>query len=165
MARPPLLHQALTDRILGVFFQVHHELGIGFAESVYSPAMGCALKDAGLAVEREVPIAVHFRGIRIGSFRADIIVDGTVLLELKAMRRPDPLWNAQLLNYLRATKLELGLLLYFNPEPTFKRLIYTNDHKVLPRTAGGPFGFEPCAGPHSAPSLQQETEARNLETT
>jgi GxxExxY protein len=124
-----MLHEETTDRILAAFFQVHYDLGFGFAESVYPAAMTCALKDAGLEVEREVPIPVHFRGVRIASFRADIVVERRVIIEMKAMRQPGPKWEAQLLNYLRATELEVGLLLYFNPKATFKRLIYTNDRK------------------------------------
>jgi GxxExxY protein len=132
MARDDLLHGQLTDRIIGVFFQVHRELGPGFVESVYSKAMEIALTDAGLRVEREVPILVYFRGQLVGSFRADMIVESLVLLELKVGERLDPNCETQTLNYLRATRLELALILHFGPKPKFKRLILTNDQKLLP---------------------------------
>ena len=130
--RSRLLHGALTERILGVFYQVHFELGFGFAESVYSNAMACALMEAGLSVEREVPIAVFFRGIQVGSFRADQIVESAVLLELKATRVLEQSYESQVINYLRATRLELALVLHFGDRPRFKRLIFTNDRKLLP---------------------------------
>ena len=132
MARHDLLHGQLTDRIIGVFFQVHRELGPGFVESVYSKAMEIALTDAGLRVEREVPILVYFRGKLVGSFRADMIVESLVLLELKVGEQLDPNCETQTLNYLRATRLELALILHFGSKPKFKRLILTNDQKLLP---------------------------------
>jgi GxxExxY protein len=127
-----MLHKAISDRILGSFYQVHWELGPGYLESVYVNAMYCALTDDGLRVEREVPVSVYFRGRRVGRFRADMIVESVVLVEFKAGHHLDPGWEAQLLNYLRATKLELGLLLHFGSKPMVKRRILTNDRKLLP---------------------------------
>jgi GxxExxY protein len=129
---PVLLHEELTKHISNAFLQVFHELGCGFAESVYATALECVLTECGLRVEREVPISVYFHGRRIGSFKADMIVESAVMVEIKAMRRPDPSFEAQLLNYLRATSIEVGLLLYFNPKPLKRRLIYTNDRKLIP---------------------------------
>src|SRR5215475_13014079 len=133
--RPALLHKELTDLSLGGFYQVHRELGFGFAESLYGPAMECVLAELGVRVERQVPIPVHFRGRQIGLFRADMIGDSVVLLEFKAMRQPDPRFEAQVLSYLRSTRLEVGLLLYFNPKPTFERLVFANTRKLLPESA------------------------------
>ena len=130
--RPALLHEALTRQVIAGFHQVHNELGFGFAESVYKAAMECVLVEAGVSVSREMPIAVHFHGRQIASFKADLVVESAVLVEIKAMRRPDTSFEAQVLNYLRATPIEVGLLLYFNPAPIKKRLIFTNDRK-LPR--------------------------------
>jgi GxxExxY protein len=132
MARHRLLHAEISDRIIREFLQVHRELGPGFVESVYSRGMDWALTDAGLRVEREFPIAVHFRGRIVGSFRADMVVESVVLLEFKAGDRLDPTCEAQVLNYLRATRIEVALILHFGPRPTFKRLIWTNDRKLLP---------------------------------
>jgi GxxExxY protein len=130
--RKKLLHEEICDLVLKAFFQVHYELGPGFPESVYAAAMMLVLTDLGLRVEREIPIAVFFRGMRIGSFRADTIVESVVLLEYKSMRRPHRKFEAQILGYLRSTRLEVGLLLYFNPKATFKRIVFSNDRKLLP---------------------------------
>ena len=125
-----LLHRDLTQRIIGVFFDVYNELGPGFLESVYQQAMALALEDAGLAVEREVALEVRFRGRTVGSFRADLVVQRLVVLELKAGRRFEEAHERQLLNYLRATGVEVGLLVNFGPRPTFRRLVYRNDRKA-----------------------------------
>jgi len=114
-----LLHQQLTQRILGCFFQVHRELGAGFLESVYAKSLLIALSDDGIRAEAEIPIDVYFRGSRVGVFRADIIVESTVLLELKAGTILDPSSQPQMLNYLRATRLEVGLILYFGQRASF----------------------------------------------
>jgi GxxExxY protein len=127
-----LLHKQISDRILASFYQVHWELGPGYLESVYANAMGLALIADGLRVEREVPVAVHFRGQRVGSFRADMIVESVVLVEFKAGEHLDPNWESQLLNYLRGTTLEVGLVLHFGPKATSKRRILTNDRKLIP---------------------------------
>ncbi len=81
-----LLHEQLTERLIGVFFSVHRELGHGFLESVYEAAMFHAMVDIGLEVRRQVPIDVWFRHRRVGVFKADLVVEGAVLLELKAVR-------------------------------------------------------------------------------
>jgi GxxExxY protein len=132
---PRLLHGEVTEQILGVFFQVHCELGAGFLESVYARSMGFALKDAGLRVDAEVPVAVHFRGRRVGAFRADMVVESVVLREFKAGAQLDPNASAQTINYLRATALEVALILHFGARATFKRVVATNNHKLLPRTS------------------------------
>jgi GxxExxY protein len=89
--------------------------GHGFLESVYEQAMTIALTQAALGVERQIPLQVMCRGEIVGDFRADVLVERAVLLELKAGRDLDPAHEAQLLNYLRATKIEVGLLLNFGP--------------------------------------------------
>lgn len=126
-----LLHEDLTKQVIGVFYQVHYELGFGFSESVYSGAMACALGDSGIVTKREVPVTVIFRGREVGSFRADHIVESKVLLELKAGAELPSGAQAQTMNLLRATELEVGLLLHFGRKPSFQRLIYTNDRKLL----------------------------------
>lgn len=131
MMRRGLLHGEISNRILGAFFQVHRELGPGFLESVYANGMMLALTAAGLHVEREFPISVYFRGQLVGVFRADAVVESVVLLEYKAGERLDPSCEPQVLNYLRGCHLELALLLHFGPRATFKRLIMTNDRKLL----------------------------------
>jgi GxxExxY protein len=124
-------HGELTERIIGVFYDVYSELGHGFLESVYEKAMLIALREAGIEVQYKHPIEVSFRGQSVGIFEADLLVEGVVLLELKSARVIDPAYEAQLLNYLRATKVEVGLVLNFGPKPEFRRLAYDNSRKQL----------------------------------
>ena len=132
-----LKHAAITQRVLGVFFQVYNELGYGFLETVYVEALAMALQESGLTLHREMPLEVRFRSNVIGRFRADIVVAGIVLVEVKARRRLLSTHQAQVLNYLRATVLEVGLLLNFGPRPQFKRLLFDNDRKLHRRTNEG----------------------------
>ncbi len=122
-------HQELTQVILGVFYEVYNELGHGFLESVYQEAMLVALRHKGAMVEGQCPLPVWFRGERIGDFRADLIVGNAVIVELKAGGDLEPVHDAQLLNYLRACELEVGLLLNFGPAPKIKRLVFANEKK------------------------------------
>jgi GxxExxY protein len=124
-----VLHGSLTETVIGIFFDVYNELGGGYLESVYQRSMAIALTDAGLAVEREAPIEVLFRGRAVGTFRADLVVERVVLIETKAARGLDVGHERQILNYLRATDLEVGLLVNFGPRPTFRRWVYRNDRK------------------------------------
>ena len=129
-----LKHGLITDQILRVFYEVYNELGHGFLESVYHRSLKLALESVGLRVASKVPIPVWFRGIRVGRFEADVLVEGCVLLELKAVRTLDSSHRAQLMNYLRATEIEVGLLLNFGEKPEFKRVIFDN----LKKQSGNP---------------------------
>lgn len=102
----------ITREIIGAFFDVYNELGYGFAEGVYQRAMPIALaaRGVGVGVEREVPLRVLFRGEPVGDYRADLLVEQRVIVEVKAVERLVAAHDAQLLNYLRATGLQLGLL-------------------------------------------------------
>ena len=122
-------HAALTEKVLGVFYGVYNELGYGFLESIYQEAMRLALLDSGLRVTTQMAIPVHFRGRQIGMFRADLVVEDAVLLELKTGAALMKEHHSQTLNYLRATDLEVALLLNFGPSPSVKRLILDNDRK------------------------------------
>lgn len=122
-------HEELTRKIIGVFYDVYNELGNGFLESVYRKAMMIALNQAGLSAEEEKPLTVWFRSHAVGKFEPDIIVEDKVILELKGCRALDPGHEAQLLNYLRATDIEIGFLLNFGPKPEFKRMVFDNDRK------------------------------------
>jgi GxxExxY protein len=126
-----LEHRELTEGFLGAFFGVYNDLGYGFLESVYGRAMSIALTERGLIAKAQVPLDVIFRGRHVGTFRADLLVNAVVIVELKAARALDPAHEAQLLNYLRATELEVGLLLNFGPKPTFKRVAYSNARKQI----------------------------------
>jgi len=114
-----------------VFYDVYNELGHGFLESVYEGAMAIALGQAGLHIERQIALKVVFRGEVVGDSRADVVVERAVILELKAASGIDPAHEAQLLNYLRATEIEVGLLLNFGPRPQFKRLVFENSRKQI----------------------------------
>jgi len=124
-----LKHRELTGQIIRVFYQVYDELGHGFLESVYQKCVGISLRETGLTVNSPVTIPVWFRGNQVGNFEGDMLVEKTVLLELKAVRALDGSHQAQLLNYLRATEIEVGLLLNFGVRPEFKRLLFDNARK------------------------------------
>jgi GxxExxY protein len=125
-------HQELTRGIIRVFYDVYNELGHGFLESIYQRAMFRALTTQGIAVTQQQSLAVWFRGEQIGEFRPDLLVADRVIVELKACRTLEPIHEAQLLNYLCASDIEVGLLLNFGPKPTIKRMVFTNVHKCRP---------------------------------
>jgi GxxExxY protein len=109
----------------------YNELGFGFLETVYRKSMRLALIEKGLRVESEVPVSVFFRGQSVGDFRADLVVNQLILLELKTAEKIVRSHEAQVLNYLRATALELGLILNFGPQPQVRRLLLDNSRKHL----------------------------------
>jgi len=115
-----------------VFYEVYNELGHGFIESVYEKALEIALVGNGLRVRRQIDIEVWFRGKKVGDFTADMLIQECVLVELKACRTLDVAHEAQLLNYLRATEIEVGLLLNFGLKPQFKRRVFDNVRKHGP---------------------------------
>jgi len=124
-------HFELTEKIIGAFYDVYNELGHGFLESTYAEAMLVAFEAMGIKAAREVSLPVWFRGSKIGQYFADILVDEKVLLELKASRRLESAHEAQLLHYLRATEIEVGLLLNFGVQPQFRRLLFDNERKRI----------------------------------
>ena len=126
-----LKHKELTEKIIKVFYSVYSQLGYGFAEKVYERAMVICLEEAGLKVESQIPIKVHFKGQVIGEYVADVLVENLVILELKAVSNVIDAHVAQLLNYLRGSELEVGLLFNFGPKPEFKRLVFDNRRKLL----------------------------------
>ena len=118
-----MLYEAKTKKILEASFEVSNELGAGFLESVYEKALLIALKDKGLKVQSQVPLAVKFREQSVGEFFADILVDNVVILELKSVKNLLPEHQAQLINYLKATGTKVGLLINFgNPKLEYRRL-------------------------------------------
>ncbi len=129
MALDPCCKRISLGRIIGAFFEVYKQLGGGFAESVYEEALARELEEGGMAVDRQAQIPVHYRGEPVGRFRSDIVVNDAVLIEIKAREELHSVHRAQLLNYLRATSLEIGLLFNFGPRPQFKRLVFSNSRK------------------------------------
>jgi GxxExxY protein len=129
-AQEGLKHAELTDAILASFYEVYNELGHGFLESVYREAMIVALTRRELPVEREKSVEVRFRGEPVGVFRTDLlVVADKVIVELKCARTIDSNHEAQLLNYLKATRYEVGLLLNFGTRPHFRRMVLETARK------------------------------------
>ena len=119
-----LLERALTGEIISAFYECYNELGYGFLESVYRRALTAELRARGHGCEEEGLIEVAYKGVTVGAYRFDLLVDGRVLVEAKAGEVLGPTDKRQLLNYLRATRIEVGLLLHFGPEPRFLRCVH-----------------------------------------
>ncbi len=118
-----LLHKEITERIIEACYEVANELGAGFLESVCEKALLVALREKGIDAASQVPMAVSFRGQNVGEFFADIIVESKVVVEVKAVKRLLPEHSAQVINYLKATGMEVGLLVNFGgPKVEIKRL-------------------------------------------
>jgi len=120
------IHQDITSDIIGAFYDVYNELGFGFLEKVYENALKYKLEQIGYDVKKQVPINVYFEGVLVGEYFADLIVDNNVIIELKASDSLRKEHESQLINYLKATKIEVGLLLNFGKKPEIKRKIFTN---------------------------------------
>jgi len=129
--KPGLIHEELTQRIIGVFYAVYNELGHGFLESVYEEAFCVALAEQNIFYERQKAVPVFFHGRQIGDFRSDILVDSKVILELKSISAIERPHEKQLTNYLKATDIEVGIILNFGPEPKFKRIVFENERKKI----------------------------------
>ena len=123
-----MLHAELTNKIISSFFKVYNTLGYGFLEKVYENALVIELKRAGLNVLQQQNIKVYYENQVVGNYFADIIAD-QVILEIKSAEGLREENKAQLINYLKATDKEVGLLLNFGRTPEFKRVIFTNDRK------------------------------------
>lgn len=123
------LHQEITEKIIQCFYRVYNDLGYGFLEKVYENAMLIALRDEGLDAKAQEKIEVFYNGISVGQYYADLLVEDKVIIELKAASSLVEEHENQLLNYLKATDKEIGLLLNFGTKPDFKRKIFTNDRK------------------------------------
>ncbi|HLI16683.1 MAG TPA: GxxExxY protein [Rhodanobacteraceae bacterium] len=114
----------LTERVIGVFYAVYNELGHGFLESVYENSLAPALREAGIAVVQQAPLRVDFRGRTVGEFRADLLVEDRLIVEIKSVSQLAPVHEVQLVNYLKATGIRVGLLMNFGLQPQFKRRIF-----------------------------------------
>ena len=117
-------HVDLCATVIGAFYVTYNALGFGFLESVYENAFAIQLEHCGLRVERQRPITVRYRGNIVGDFRADLVVEERLLVEIKAASALLPVHEAQLINYLKGTGLQLGLLLNFGPRPQVRRRIF-----------------------------------------
>jgi GxxExxY protein len=120
-----------TERIIGGFFAVHHDLGFGHIEAPYRRALAVELQYLGLAVQQEVAFELVYRGVPIGSYRADLIVESKIIVETKAGASLDPSASAQVLTYLKASGLEVGLILHFGPKPAIKRVVLSKQFRSI----------------------------------
>lgn len=119
------VNNELTEAIIGAFYDVYNALGYGFLEKVYENALKHELKKRGLRVESQKPIKVYYDGVIVGEYFADLFVEDSVLLELKSAEKIRMEHEMQLFHYLKAMKIELGLLLNFGPKPEIKRKLWT----------------------------------------
>jgi GxxExxY protein len=127
LLQPELLHGHITHSIIGCFYEVYNILGFGLFEKAYAESLAIELESRGHVVRREVPTQIMYKTRPVAMYKTDIIVDDAVVLEVKSthrLNREDP---RQVLNYLRATKWEVGLLLHFGPQPAFYRMVATNE--------------------------------------
>jgi GxxExxY protein len=122
-------HEQLTEQIIRAFYTVYHTLGYGFLEKVYENSLAIELRKLGLAVVQQAEIKVYYAGVVVGEYYADLLVADAVIVEIKAARALLAEHEAQLLNYLKATPYEVGLLLNFGPKPEIKRKVYDNERK------------------------------------
>lgn len=126
MSTSKLLHGEVTDGIIKSFYHVYNTLGYGFLEKVYENSLRISLQDLGFEVEQQSPISVQFEGQTVGEYFADLLVNHVVVVELKAAKSISAEHEAQLLNYLKATGVEVGLLLNFGISPEFRRKANTS---------------------------------------
>ena len=125
-----MLHEDITDKIIKGFFKVYNTLGYGFLEKVYENALMHELRKIGLVVQPQQRIRVHYDQVVVGDYFADLLVANKVIVELKSAQSISADHIAQLMNYLKATDIEVGLLLNFGPNAQFKRRLLTNDKKT-----------------------------------
>jgi GxxExxY protein len=122
-------HTDITEKIIRAFYTVYNQLGFGFLEKVYENALVIEIRGLGLSASAQMPIAVYYQNQIVGEYVADIVVEECVLVELKAVKELAPEHESQLLNYLKATTYEVGLLLNFGKEPEIKRKVLDNHRK------------------------------------
>jgi GxxExxY protein len=133
MRRVALIHEELTHSVIGAFFEVYHTLGFGFLEHVYSASLTRELRDRGHDVAREVSVPVWYKDDEVARQRLDMVVDHVLVLEIKSTRLLHEGAARQVENYLRATNLEVGLLLHFGPRPQFYRAVCSNSEGHGPK--------------------------------
>lgn len=126
-------HQELTKSIIGIYYNVYNELGFGFLEKVYHKALLIELKNNGYKIESEKKVNVYYKNEIVGEYIPDIIINDSVIVELKCVEYLTDIHENQLLNYLKATDCEVGLILNFGKDPQFIRKIFTNDLKKKKR--------------------------------
>ncbi len=124
-----MIKEEVTDRIIKAFYEVYNTLGHGFLEKVYENALAAELRNAGFSVETQKPINVQYKGTLVGEYFADICIDSSIIIELKSCETLNSAHETQLINYLKATDVEVGLLLNLGKKPEIRRKIYTQKGK------------------------------------
>ena len=124
-------HSEKTDKIIKAFYTVYNRLGYGFLERVYENALVIELAKLGMEARKQVPVKVYYEGNEVGSYFADLIIDNLIIVELKACDGFIDQHEAQLTNYLRASEIEVGLLLNFGPKAQVKRRAFNNEYKTF----------------------------------
>ena len=122
------LHQDLSEQIISAYYEVYNELGFGFLEKVYENSLIIELSKLGLHGKRQIPIKVDYDSQQVGYYFADVIVEDLIIIEIKAAESLCEEHEAQLLNYLRATEIEHGVLLNFGKKPEFRKKVWTNEY-------------------------------------
>lgn len=120
-------HSELTEKIIKAFYKVYNTLGYGFLEKVYENALFIELESIGFNIKKQEPIKVYYEGKEVGVYFADLVVNDTIIIELKATEYLIEENESQLINYLNATEMEVGLLLNFGKKPEVKRKVYSNN--------------------------------------
>lgn len=126
-----LLHKELSEKIIGAYYNVYNTLGFGFLEKVYENAFAVELKSLNIIFQIQKAIEVYYKSEKVGFYVADIVVDDKIIIELKAAESLCSEHEYQLLNYLKATNIEVGFLFNFGKKPQFKRLVFDNNRKSL----------------------------------
>ena len=127
-----ILHEEITEKIIQAFYKVNNTLGHGFIEKVYENALAIELRKMGFNVSQQKKIKVYYEGEEVGDYESDLTVNDLVIVETKAKESLREEHEAQLINYLKATKTEVGLLMNFGKKPEFRRKIFSNDRKQIP---------------------------------
>ena len=122
-------HETLTEKLIGTFYTLYNELGHGFIGSIYRRGYALMLQDEGLSFVEQAPVRVVHRGRDLGEFRMDLVVEGIVLVELKAVKALEATHEKQVFNYLKATNIEVGLLFNFGPRAQLRRVLLENEYK------------------------------------
>jgi GxxExxY protein len=128
-----MIYEEISKHVINAFYAVYNKLGNGFLEKVYENAFVIELRKRGFKVEQQKKIDVYYDGEKVGEYYADICVNDIIILELKAAENIAPEHEAQLIHYLKATNIELGLLFNFGPKPQFIRRVFSNENKNINR--------------------------------
>jgi GxxExxY protein len=129
------LYSEMTEKIIGEVYKVYNTLGFGFLEKVYKNALCKRLNDIGLKAVQQFPITVNFEETVVGEYCADIFVEDKIIVELKAVETIIPIFEVQLVNYLKATGIEVGLLINFGPKLGIKRKVFSANHNLHTKSA------------------------------